>query len=171
MPLPFFDAPFPPPRLKIATGIADPVLIRISTATQHILLLAENAAYDRAGLIRLYVVRAVTRPRGWKGLFASAAEPGTHPQINVRRDEKSVLAGIPGLPTVRVSSGHGTFSLTSLSRVQYEALTRATSRRLLQATRRLGRTGPRRSAVGRTLSAIHRLRFAVQRAMLSAAAR
>jgi hypothetical protein len=169
MPLQF--EPEFPQQLKTATAIADPVLIRLTTAAQHVLLLAEHATYDRAGLVRLYAVRTVTRPRGWRGLVTGAGEPGTHPQINLRKDSQWVLAGIPGMPTLRVGSGRRTFALVALSRVQYEAFLAATPRRLLQASGRRAAATPRRSTVASALSAMHRLRFALHRAMLSATPR
>lgn len=157
-------APIPPiPPLKTATGIADPVLIRLSTPAMHILLLGEHLTYDRAGMMRLEAVRCHIAPRGWKAIFRRKPNPSLHARVALRRLDRRIFAAIPGMTTLRVRDHSRSFTLTNLSHPQFEALSNASARRLLQAARRR-----RISLLASALWAAHRLRFTLPRAMLPA---
>src|SRR5690348_4436988 len=84
--------------LKTATAAADPVLMRVSTARQTLVLLAADMTHDEEGVMILHEARWVRARAGLRSLFARQREPasGRAATVRVRRQGARVYALIPG---------------------------------------------------------------------------
>jgi hypothetical protein len=125
-----------PQTLKTATGIADPVLLRLTTGRLHVLLLAEDLSHNSASTMLLTNVQWACVRHGWRRYLRIVQTRGTRDGMRLRRTAGFLYAAVPGMPSIRVETSPDAFTLVNLSRVQYEALRTASPRRWLQGTRR-----------------------------------
>jgi hypothetical protein len=157
-----------PNTLKTATGVADPVIIRLTTGAAHIVLLAADASWEKEGMIHLNEVRWARGVRSVKRLLRmpGTIETGNCEKMRIRKTPRDVWAALPGEVSMRVPADAHGFGMTNLSQVQYEAFKTASPRRLLQAAHLMIRR-PRKRPLAKAAAALHRLRYAV-RAILMA---
>ncbi len=149
--------------LHTATAIGDPVLLRIETPGDRLVLLADDASQDSAGLMRLHNVRCVRATRGMLSRLRRPTET-RHAEVHVRRVGNRHLAEVPAVSTLAWSPR--SFPLKNLSAVHFAVLMSLPADRLLTTTRALlaAHLPPRQP---QTL--LHRLRQAVTRRQAAAA--
>ena len=156
-----------PNTLKTATGVADPVIIRLTTGAAHIVLLAADASWEKEGMIHLNEVRWAKGVRSVKRLLRmpKTIETGNCEKMRIRKTPRDVWAALPGQVSMRVPADAHGFGMTNLSQVQYEAYQTASPRRLMQAARQMIRQ-PRKRPLAITAAALHRVRFMLRAALV-----
>jgi len=153
-------------KLKTATAIADPVLLRLSTGRGVLVLLASDMTYDKAGAMRLHQVRWA-RSRAARELFSTNRLPltGRQSELLLRQMSGYWVGTLTQHALVRAPATRRGMSMTNLSLAQYQAYRATTPRRLMIAANQMA---PRPSApVTKALRTLHLAASTVKRIALN----
>jgi hypothetical protein len=146
--------------LHTATALYDPALLRLTTRTHTIILVAADVSYDHATRIRLYNVRWVKARRGLASILRRR-EPffWAQDQLQLTKSPTHILAALPHHPSLRVRTAK--FAFKNISADQFASLRRQSPRRLLLAGNQL-LTAPRRPILVKAAFTLHRFRLAIR---------
>jgi hypothetical protein len=125
-------------RLKTATGVADPVLVRLRGERGTFVLLASDMTHDKAGHIELHGVRFARSTRGIRDWFAGRAT-GSADHVTIKTAGKERIGVLAGHPYVRVPDTAQGFRFVNLSRQQFIRYRLLSDRRFLRAGSKLER--------------------------------
>jgi len=151
-------------RVRVATGVADPVLVRLQHGRNRTVLLADDVTYEKADLIRLHRVRWCQRRAGLLRIFSVVREPANavFEEVRLRNVGGRYFITVPSEVVILEPGPVRRVPMVNLSAVQYETLRTARPRRLHLAAESLMGRRRRRVRAGVARAAVRAVRAVLQ---------